>query len=129
MKNDLTTGKIAPTLLKFALPFLLANALQAIYGATDLFIIGHFTDPQITSASVSAVATGSQFMHTITMLILGLCIGTTVIIAKIYRSKRLRQIIKKYRNFYNIFYNSSCYINSTYINNKQSGCFFFTNTR
>ncbi len=94
MKNDLTTGKIAPTLLKFALPFLLANALQAIYGATDLFIIGHFTDPQITSASVSAVATGSQFMHTITMMILGLCIGTTVIIAKYTGAKDYDKLSK-----------------------------------
>ena len=38
---DLTQGKVPSVLLRFALPFLLANVLQALYGGADLFVVGH----------------------------------------------------------------------------------------
>ena len=59
--SDLTKGNIGSTLLRFALPFLFASLLQALYGAADLFVVGQFAD----SAAVSAVAIGSQVMQTI----------------------------------------------------------------
>ncbi len=76
--SNLTKGKISTELLRFALPFLFASLLQAFYGAADLFVVGQFSD----SASVSAVAIGSQVMQTITVIILGISMGGTVIIAK-----------------------------------------------
>ncbi|WP_321993537.1 MATE family efflux transporter [Clostridium butyricum] len=76
--GNLTKGKISTELLRFALPFLFASLLQAFYGAADLFVVGQFSD----SASVSAVAIGSQVMQTITGIILGISMGGTVIIAK-----------------------------------------------
>ncbi|WP_321834842.1 MATE family efflux transporter [Clostridium butyricum] len=76
--SNLTKGKISTELLRFALPFLFASLLQAFYGAADLFVVGQFSD----SASVSAVAIGSQVMQTITGIILGISMGGTVIIAK-----------------------------------------------
>ena len=48
----LTEGTAFSTLLRFSLPFLLSNILQACYGASDLFMVGRFAD----SISVSAVA-------------------------------------------------------------------------
>ena len=53
---SLTEGHVHSTMLRFALPFLLANLLQALYGAADLLIVGQFSTP----AQLSAVATGSQ---------------------------------------------------------------------
>ncbi|MGL4570543.1 MAG: MATE family efflux transporter [Clostridium sp.] len=76
--NNLIDGKISTTLLKFALPFLVASLLQALYGAADLFVVGQFSD----SAAVSAVAIGSQVMQTITGIILGISMGGTVLIAR-----------------------------------------------
>ncbi len=55
---SLTEGAIGKTLLRFAVPFLLASLLQALYGAVDLFVVGQYAD----SAAVSAVAIGSQLM-------------------------------------------------------------------
>ena len=74
---DLTQGKIPKVLLKFALPFLAANALQALYGGADLFVVGRYDD----ASSVAGVAIGSQVMQTITGIILGLTTGTTILIA------------------------------------------------
>ena len=38
--NSLTEGNILTTLVRFAVPYLLANFVQALYSAVDLMIIG-----------------------------------------------------------------------------------------
>ncbi len=73
---SMTEGKIGPALLGFALPVLMSGFLQALYGAVDLFVVGQYD----SSAAVSAVATGSQLMQTITGAVLGLSMGGTVLI-------------------------------------------------
>lgn len=75
---NLTEGKVLPTLIKFAIPFLFANLLQSLYGAVDLLVVGQFAE----SAGVSAVATGSQIMQTITGVVIGLTTGGTVLIGQ-----------------------------------------------
>ncbi|MFT5874524.1 MAG: putative MATE family efflux protein [Clostridium sp.] len=86
--NTLTEGRVIPTLLKFAVPFLLASLIQALYGAADLFFVGQFS----SSAQVSAVATGSQIMQTITGVILGLTTGGTVLIGHYLGAKKYKDI-------------------------------------
>ena len=73
---DLTTGSVPKVLLQFAVPYLLANLLQALYGGADLFVVGMYDD----AASVAGVAIGSQVMQTVTGIILGLTTGVTVLI-------------------------------------------------
>ena len=85
---DLTKGSVLKTLLQFAVPFLIANLLQALYGGADLFVVGWFDD----AASVAAVAIGSQVMQTITGIILGLTTGTTVVIAMATGAKNYRDV-------------------------------------
>lgn len=84
----LTEGSVWGTILKFSLPFLLANLLQALYGASDLFMVGRFAD----SAGVSAVSTGGQVMQTITGLSVGLTTGGTVLIGRYYGERRNRDM-------------------------------------
>lgn len=76
--NSFTHGSILLPLLKFAVPVLGALILQAMYGAVDLLVVGRFG----TSAGVSAVSTGSQLMHTITVVITGLSMGTTILMGQ-----------------------------------------------
>lgn len=73
---SLTEGRIGSTLLRFAIPFLIANLLQSLYGAVDLFVVGQYAD----STAVSAVAVGSHVMQTVTCLVTGLATGGTVLI-------------------------------------------------
>lgn len=84
----LTEGKIFSTLLKFAIPFLLSSFLQALYGATDLLVVGQLSN----SAGVSAVAIGSQVMQTITGVILGITTGSTILIAQYIGAKKEKDI-------------------------------------
>ena len=41
---DLTQGRVPKVLLQFAVPFLIANVLQALYGGADLFVVGQYDD-------------------------------------------------------------------------------------
>lgn len=82
-QNQLTTGKISTSLLRFAMPFLAASLLQALYGAADLFVVGQYTNSQ----AVSAVSIGSQVMQTITGIVLGLSMGGTVLIGRCVGAK------------------------------------------
>ncbi|MEG0830175.1 MAG: MATE family efflux transporter [Anaerovoracaceae bacterium] len=82
-ENPFLQGPILPVLMKFAMPILLALFLQAMYGAVDLWAVGKFCGP----ADVSAVATGSQTMLIITGIIVGLSMGTTILLAQKFGQK------------------------------------------
>ena len=85
----LTEGNAFKKLISFSLPFLFSNILQACYGASDLFMVGHFSN----SIGVSAVATGGQVMQTITGLSIGLTTGGTVLIGQYFGAKRKRDVV------------------------------------
>ena len=78
MQNNLTTGSVPKTLLRFSLPYLLSYFLQTLYGLADLFIIGRFDRVEATTA----VSVGSQVMHMVTVMIVGLAMGTTVMVGR-----------------------------------------------
>lgn len=75
---DFTRGPVYSPLVRFAVPILGALFLQALYGGIDLLIVGQFS----STADVSGVATGSMIMHTLTMVIIGLSMGITILTAQ-----------------------------------------------
>ena len=89
-EKDLTQGNLVTTLLMFALPYVGANFLQALYGAADLIIVGKFCD----SSVVSAVATGSQLLQTLIFFITGLTVSATVLIGRAFGAKEYDNILK-----------------------------------
>lgn len=78
MQRNLTTGSIFKNVVYFSLPYLLSYFLQTLYGMADLFIIGQYEGV----ASTTAVSIGSQVMHMITVIIVGLAMGSTVSIGQ-----------------------------------------------
>lgn len=86
--SNFTQGGIVKPLIKFSIPLMLALLLQALYGGVDLIIVGQFGN----TASVAAVATGSQIMQAITGIITGLTMGVTVLIAKYVGAKNHKRI-------------------------------------
>lgn len=83
LKRDLTQGSVFKNIIWFSLPFLLSYFLQTLYGLADLFIIGQFNGSDV----ITAVSIGSQVMHFVTVVIVGLAMGSTVIIGKAVGSK------------------------------------------
>ncbi len=78
MEKKLTTGSVFKNIVFFSLPYLLSFFLQTLYGMADLFIIGQFD----TTAGITAVSIGSQVMHMLTVMIVGLAMGSTVAIGR-----------------------------------------------
>lgn len=78
MEKNLTTGSVFKNIVVFSLPYFLSYLLQTLYGMADLYIIGQFEGV----ASTTAVSIGSQVMHMLTVMIVGLAMGTTVFIGQ-----------------------------------------------
>lgn len=78
MEKNLTTGSVFKNIVVFSLPYFLSYLLQTLYGMADLYIIGQFEDV----ASTTAVSIGSQVMHMLTVMIVGLAMGATVSIGQ-----------------------------------------------
>lgn len=87
MEKDLTTGGVFKNILLFSLPYLLSYFLQTLYGMADLFIIGQFD----SVAGTTAVSIGSQVMHMLTVMIVGLAMGATVSIGQAIGGKDRRR--------------------------------------
>lgn len=77
-KNNLTQGSIVKTLIRFSVPLLFANIIQALYGAVDLMVIGAYCPAE----SVAAVSTGTQVTQIITSVITGMTLGGTILVGK-----------------------------------------------
>ena len=78
MEKNLTSGSVFKNIVLFSLPYLLSYFLQTLYGMADLFIVGQFNGVD----SITAVSVGSQVMHMLTVMIVGLAMGSTVVIGK-----------------------------------------------
>lgn len=78
MKKNLTEESVLKAIIYFSIPYLLSYFLQTLYGMADLFIIGQFNGVD----SITAVSIGSQVMHMLTVMIVGLAMGSTIMIAR-----------------------------------------------
>ena len=99
MQKDLTSGSVFKTLIKFSLPFLLSSFLQTLYGLADLFIVGQYNGADV----ISAVSVGSQIMHMLTVMIVGLAMGATVRIGKEVGAKDINGMNKTIGNIASLF--------------------------
>ncbi len=99
MERNLTTGSVLRNVVLFSLPYLLSYFLQTLYGMADLFIVGQFEGV----ASTTAVSIGSQVMHMLTVMIVGLAMGTTVSIGQAVGAKDRKQAAQDIGNTVTLF--------------------------
>ncbi len=99
MEKNLTSGSVFRTILSFSLPYLLSYFLQTLYGMADLFFIGQFEGVD----SITAVSIGSQVMHMLTVMIVGLAMGSTVIIGRAVGAKQQEQLSAAVGNTVTLF--------------------------
>lgn len=84
---SLTEGSIFRNIVNFSVPYLLSYFLQILYGMADLFIVGQFCGVE----SITAVSIGSQVMHMLTVIIIGLAMGTTVVVGQAIGARNTRR--------------------------------------
>lgn len=99
MNYDLTKGSVLKKLIMFSLPYLLSCFLQTFYGLADLFVIGMYNG----AGDINAVSVGSQVTHMLTLIIVGIAMGTTVLISHTIGTKDERTEAKAIGNTVSIF--------------------------
>lgn len=98
-ERDLTTGSVFKSVIQFSVPYFLSYFLQTLYGMADLFIIGQFNGVE----STTAVSIGSQVMHMLTVMIVGLAMGTTVMVGRAIGARDREQAARTIGNTITLF--------------------------
>ena len=90
MYQDLTKGKIAKSLVLFALPMIAGNLLQQCYNIADSVIVGRV----VGSNALAAVGSSYSLMTFLTSIFLGLSMGCGALFS-IYQGKGDLKTLKK----------------------------------
>lgn len=91
IRPQLTEGNLVRSLVRFTIPFLLANILQVFYGTADLIIVGQFSP---LSSDLAAISNASQIIHVITFFITGFVSGGMVLIGQQLGARQYEEIRK-----------------------------------
>ena len=76
--NDMPQGPVLKSLIRFAIPMMLANLLQAVYSMVDMIVVGQFGGP----AGLSAVGIGGQLTNLFLAVGMGFSNGAQVVISQ-----------------------------------------------
>ena len=77
--TDFTQGSIPKKMIRFAVPFMISNALQVLYALVDMIVVGQV----VGSYGLSAVSVASQVFMFMTMICLGFSTGGQVYISQL----------------------------------------------
>ena len=75
---DMINGPLAGKILRFAVPFMLANMIQRLFNAADVVIVGKFAG----DASQAAVSSTTALINLLIDLFVGMGVGVSVVVAR-----------------------------------------------
>ena len=88
MLQDMTEGKPWRLILTFSLPMLLGNIFQQLYNTADSVIVGRY----VGSNALAAVGTSFPVIFFLLSLIMGLTMGSGVVISQFYGAGKLEEV-------------------------------------
>ena len=88
MGIDMTTGSVFKKLITFAVPFMLANALQMLFGIINMIVVGQ----HVGAEGLSAVAMGNQLMMLFMAVSMGFSTGGQIYIAQLVGAQERERI-------------------------------------
>ncbi len=83
-KIDMTAGPIFTAIIRFFVPLMISNLLQACFNAADMMIVGFSGEDD----AVGAVGTTSSLTHLILNIFVGLSVGGNVLVARSIGAKK-----------------------------------------
>ncbi|PNV61502.1 MATE family efflux transporter [Clostridium sp. chh4-2] len=86
--RNLTEGPIFSTLLLFAVPIIITNLIQQLYGMVDLIVIGQF----VGSTGTVGVSTGGEIADLITPVAMGFSTAGQIFIAQLAGAREEQRI-------------------------------------
>ncbi len=78
--RDMCSGPLLNKILIFSLPIIAMNILQLLFNSADMAVVGHFSG----SKALAAVGATAPLINLIINLLMGLSVGTNVIVAQDY---------------------------------------------
>ncbi|MDD4215487.1 MAG: MATE family efflux transporter [Bacteroidales bacterium] len=90
MMKDLTTGKESRVIVNFALPMLLGNVFQQSYNIVDSIIVGNY----LGEKALAAVGASFPVIFVLISMVIGVSVGSTIIIAQFFGAKDFENIKK-----------------------------------
>jgi putative MATE family efflux protein len=79
---DMTSGSITPQIIHFTVPLIIGNFCLLTYNAADSIIVGRF----IGANALAAVGAASPVMNIVLFLIVGICLGMSVLMGNFFGS-------------------------------------------
>ena len=98
-QTNLTQGSIISNIRRFSVPYMLSYFLQILYGLADLFVIGQYCNVDNTTA----VSNGGQVMYMVTVVLIGLAMGSTVCIGRAVGANNNRRVASYIGNTASLF--------------------------
>ncbi len=74
---DMTTGALAPKIIRFSIPIILSGILQLLYNAADVAVVGHFSGKE----ALAAVGSTSSLINLFVNMFIGISAGACVVMA------------------------------------------------
>lgn len=90
MVGDMTKGNPTKTILTFAFPMLIGNIFQQLYNIVDSIVVGRF----IGKNALAAVGTSFMLMNFFSFVIIGLCMGASVVFSLFFGEKNYSKLRK-----------------------------------
>lgn len=86
--QDLTTGNEGKLILHFAAPMLLGNVFQQLFSVVDSFVVGNFVGKE----ALAAVGASFPVIFVMVSMIIGLVMGTTIVISQYFGAKNFVKV-------------------------------------
>jgi len=100
--KDLTQGKEGTLILMFALPMLIGNVFQQFYNMVDSWVVGQF----VGTDALAAVGASFPLVFLMVALVMGLAMGSNVLIAQYYGAKNMEKVRASIETTYLVLFSS-----------------------
>ena len=91
MARDMTEGNITHHMLYYAVPLVFGNLFQQLYHTVDSVVVGQFYG----KTALAAVGAAGPIMNILTFLIVGLSMGTSILMARYFGAKKYEEMRKE----------------------------------
>lgn len=98
--RDLTVGKEWKNILAFAFPMFIGSVFQQFYNVVDTIVVGNF----VGTEALAAVGGSFPIILLLSSLMLGVTMGTSILIAQYYGAKDMENVKKSVQSGYVILF-------------------------
>ncbi len=104
--KDLSIGKESRLIFQFATPMLLGNVFQQLYNVVDSIIVGKY----IGKEALAAVGSSFPIIFALISFIIGIAIGSTVIISQYFGAKDYEKVKRAIDTLYIFIFFASIFV-------------------